>query len=60
MYKRPHLEYFLGELGKIAEVHLFTASHKEYAEQITEVIDKGKVIQKKFFRDVTTLECLRV
>ena len=32
VYKRPHLEYFLTELHKVADVHLYTASHSEYAD----------------------------
>ena len=32
VYKRPHLDYFLGELSKTADVHIFTASSRNYAE----------------------------
>lgn len=32
VYKRPHLEHFLSELVKIAEVAVFTASTKDYAD----------------------------
>ncbi len=39
VYKRPHLEFFLSELVKIAEVSLFTASKKDYADQILAIID---------------------
>ncbi len=53
MHKRPHLEYFLSELIKIADVHLFTASKKEYAEQILSVLDPTKLIfKKRLFREV--------
>lgn len=32
VYKRPHLDLFLTELLKVADVSLFTASKKDYAD----------------------------
>lgn len=32
VYKRPHLEYFLSEISKFAEIMIFTASMKDYAD----------------------------
>lgn len=32
VYKRPHMEYFLSELAKIADILIFTASLQEYAD----------------------------
>lgn len=53
MYKRPCLDLFLFEVSKIADVHLFTASIKEYADQIISELDPQKCIfVKKLYRDV--------
>ena len=32
VYKRPNVDLFLKEVSKIADVHIFTASQKSYAE----------------------------
>ena len=34
VFKRPHLEFFLQELYKFADVHIFTAGMKDYADAI--------------------------
>ncbi|TNV87554.1 hypothetical protein FGO68_gene11684 [Halteria grandinella] len=52
VYKRPYLDQFLTELSKISDVHLFTASNKDYADQIISVLDPQSVIfKKRFYRD---------
>ena len=32
VYKRPNVDQFLLDLSKIADVHIFTASQKDYAD----------------------------
>lgn len=44
------MEYFLNEVTKIADVMVFTASLKDYADQILDVIDPKCMINKRFYR----------
>ena len=53
MFKRPHLDTFLTELHKIADVSVFTAGMKQYADTILEQIDPHHLIKKRFYRDVS-------
>eukprot|EP00347_Sterkiella_histriomuscorum_P022420 403338554 len=50
VYKRPHMEYFLAEIAKFADIYIFTASMKDYADQIMDVIDPKKTFGKCFYR----------
>jgi TFIIF-interacting CTD phosphatase-like protein len=53
VFKRPFLDNFLSELTKIAEVHCFTASTRDYAEQILNQLDPtATIFTKRFFREV--------
>ena len=49
--KRPHLEQFLSELNPFYEICIFSASSQKYASYIIDIIDKNRIISKKFFRD---------
>ncbi|CDW74592.1 dullard-like phosphatase domain containing protein [Stylonychia lemnae] len=53
VFKRPHMEYFLNELFKIADVMVFTASMQDYADQILDVIDPQNKFIKRFYRHVS-------
>ena len=49
--KRPHLEKFLSELNSFYEICIFSASSQKYASYIIDIIDKNRIISKKFFRE---------
>ena len=49
--KRPHLDKFLSELNSFYEICIFSASSQKYASYIIDIIDKNRIISKKFFRD---------
>ena len=49
--KRPHLDKFLSELNPFYEICIFSASSQKYASYIIDIIDKNRIISKKFFRD---------
>ena len=49
--KRPHLDKFLSELNPFYEICIFSASSQKYASYIIGIIDKNRIISKKFFRD---------
>jgi Dullard-like phosphatase family protein len=49
--KRPHLEQFLSELNPFYEICIFSASSQKYASYIIDIIDKNRIISKKFFRE---------
>ena len=56
MYKRPYVDLFLCEVSKIADVHMFTASIKDYADQIISELDPEKrIFVKRLYRDVGIL-----
>ena len=44
VYKRPYLDNFLRNLQLFSDVHLFTASNREYANQIIAIIDPNASI----------------
>lgn len=50
--KRPFLEDFLEEVSLFFNVHVYTASEKNYADMILNVIDPKNKIQKKLYRNV--------
>ena len=50
--KRPHLEMFLEELSKIADVSIFTAAETHYAQDVVKILDPGnQYIKRMFFRN---------
>ncbi|CAD8139156.1 unnamed protein product [Paramecium pentaurelia] len=48
---RPWAKEILQKLSEVCEVVIFTASHKCYASQVIESIDKNKVVSATLFRD---------
>ena len=40
--KRPWVDYFLEEMGKIYEVVVFTASLSKYADPLLDLLDKSR------------------
>ncbi|KAF4039801.1 NLI interacting factor-like phosphatase domain-containing protein [Phytophthora infestans] len=55
--KRPHMEYFLKRVSKLFEIVVFTASHKVYAEKLTNMLDPHRnLIKYRLYRD----DCLDV
>lgn len=54
--KRPHLEIFLDEMGKYYNLVVFTASQKEYANPLLNLIETNKTkFTNRFFRDNCTI-----
>ena len=49
--KRPYVHEFLKEMNKIYNIIIFTASVKEYANPLLDVLDTEKVIKKRLFRE---------
>ena len=49
--KRPFLQEFLNEMNKIYNIMIFTASVKEYANPLLDILDKENVIKKRFYRE---------
>jgi RNA polymerase II subunit A small phosphatase-like protein len=49
--KRPHVDVFLKRLGELFELVLFTASLSKYADPVTDLLDKHKVLRHRLFRE---------
>ena len=49
--KRPFVSEFLKEMNKIYNIIIFTASVKEYANPLLDILDQEKIIKKRFFRE---------
>eukprot|EP00002_Diphylleia_rotans_P029340 TRINITY_DN596_c0_g5_i1.p1 TRINITY_DN596_c0_g5~~TRINITY_DN596_c0_g5_i1.p1 ORF type:complete len:301 (-),score=53.91 TRINITY_DN596_c0_g5_i1:742-1644(-) len=52
--KRPHVEAFLAEMGKIYEVVVFTASLSKYADPVLDLLDPLRVVKHRLFRESCT------
>ena len=51
VHKRPHLDQFLQTVASFAEINVFTASIKEYADPIIDNIDRQKKVVNRYYRD---------
>ena len=51
---RPDAELFINEVGKLFEVVIFTASISKYASPLLDILDKGKNIKYRLYRDHCT------
>ena len=49
--KRPHVDEFLRKMAVHFELVLFTASLSKYADPVTDVLDKNRVIRHRLFRE---------
>eukprot|EP00128_Syssomonas_multiformis_P001079 Colp12_sorted_trinity150504_noHs@25003 len=50
--KRPHVDYFLSKVAEWYTVIVFTASLREYADPVIDMLDQGKgLISKRYFRE---------
>lgn len=49
--KRPGVDHFLTEMGKIYEVVVFTASLSKYADPVLDMLDVGRVVRHRLFRE---------
>lgn len=49
--KRPHVDEFLKEMGKLFECVLFTASLAKYADPVADLLDKSNVFGARLFRE---------
>ena len=49
--KRPYIHEFLKEMNKIFNIIIFTASIKEYANPLLNMLDREKVIKRRLFRE---------
>lgn len=49
--KRPGVDKFLEEMGKIFEVIVFTASLSKYADPVLDLLDPSRVVQHRLFRE---------
>ena len=52
---RPYMYEFLNDMSKLFIIYIFTASVKEYANPLLNVIDKNNIISKRLYRDSCTL-----
>jgi len=52
--KRPHVDQFLLEMGKLYEIVIFTASMSKYANPVLDLLDIHKVIDFRLFREHCT------
>lgn len=51
VYKRPHLDAFLDQVGKWFNVCIFTASLAEYADPLVDWLDRGRnIFKSRHFR----------
>ncbi|KAJ1610360.1 putative NLI interacting factor CTD-like phosphatase [Cryptosporidium canis] len=56
VYYRPFLKFFLQKASKLGRICVFTASTKEYAEQVIKSIDPNQdIIKYKLFREHCTV-----
>lgn len=52
MKRRPHLVEFLTEANQLFEVVLFTASQREYADELLKIIDPARrLLRYRLYRD---------
>lgn len=51
VHKRPYLTNFLYQMSKYYEIVVFTASTRQYADPIIDILDSDGVISRRFFRD---------
>ena len=49
--KRPYVYEFLKEMNKIYNIIIFTASVKEYANPLLDILDSEQVIKQRLFRE---------
>lgn len=49
--KRPHVDEFLKQMGKLFECVLFTASLAKYADPVADLLDKHRVFRGRLFRE---------
>lgn len=49
--KRPGVDHFLTEMGKIYEIVVFTASLSKYADPVLDMLDVGRVVRHRLFRE---------
>lgn len=49
--KRPHVDEFLRQMGKLYECILFTASLAKYADPVADLLDKYSVFRGRLFRE---------
>lgn len=52
--KRPHVDEFLKEMGKVYEVVVFTASLSKYADPVLDLLDIHRVVDYRLFREHCT------
>ncbi|CAK60420.1 unnamed protein product (macronuclear) [Paramecium tetraurelia] len=52
---RPYAQQFLKEMSKYYEIVIFTAAQQDYADFILDLIDEGRVIGYRLYRQHTTL-----
>jgi len=52
--KRPHVDEFLKEMGKVYEVVVFTASLSKYADPVLDLLDIHRVVDFRLFREHCT------
>ncbi|WVW86144.1 hypothetical protein I302_108185 [Kwoniella bestiolae CBS 10118] len=49
--KRPGVDHFLKEMGKIYEIVVFTASLSKYADPVLDMLDIHRVVTHRLFRE---------
>jgi len=51
VFKRPYLDKFLAEVSKHGEVHVYTASTRQYADQVLDQIDPRGYVTGRYYRE---------
>lgn len=59
IFARPYLDYFLNEISKFANIAVWTAAGKEYAEEIVNKLFPKNIKIDFLFHSEQTEECLR-
>ncbi len=49
--KRPGVDHFMREVGEKFEVVIFTASLAKYADPLLDILDRGRVVKARLFRE---------
>eukprot|EP00467_Chlorarachnion_reptans_P010103 CAMPEP_0114488552 /NCGR_PEP_ID=MMETSP0109-20121206/1395_1 /TAXON_ID=29199 /ORGANISM="Chlorarachnion reptans, Strain CCCM449" /LENGTH=230 /DNA_ID=CAMNT_0001664961 /DNA_START=333 /DNA_END=1025 /DNA_ORIENTATION=+ len=51
VYKRPYLAEFLYTMSQYYEIVIFTASVRQYADPLIDILDSDGVVSRRYFRD---------
>jgi CTD small phosphatase-like protein 2 len=49
--KRPYVDAFLKKVAEMFDIVVFTASISSYADQLLDILDPGRLISRRYYRD---------